>query len=228
MESQTSHNIKLDAEEARVLGCLLEKEMATPDYYPLTLNAIVNACNQKSNRNPVVNYDEATVVTALQRLAIKDLVFESRLSRVPKYEELIMKELNLVPREAAILCVLLLRGHQTVGEIKVRTERLYLFDTLDQVRESLDDLAGYGYLTQIPRKPGQKEDRYGHLFSDAAPDAEQTEYEAQSPSVSSGPPAPEDPQTLERIAGLEARVTELSDALGSLTEKFEAFKREFE
>src|SRR5437016_2613234 len=126
---------QLDAAEARVLGSLLEKEIATPEYYPLSLNALVNACNQKSNREPVVSYDEDTVEQALEELRNKGLALRisGRDSRVPKHEQRFTEKFNLGRREAAIVCVLLLRGPQTVGELRGRSERLYQFDDLEAV-----------------------------------------------------------------------------------------------
>ena len=124
--------------EVRVLGCLIEKSMTTPDYYPLSLNALTNACNQKSNRAPVVNLDETTVVRALDSLREKQLVVLSASSRVPKYAEVLTGSRKLVTREAALIMVLLLRGPQTVGELRGRTERAYKFGTLAEVEETLD------------------------------------------------------------------------------------------
>jgi uncharacterized protein YceH (UPF0502 family) len=120
----------LNDKEVRVLGCLIEKRMATPEYYPLTLNALTNACNQKSSRNPVVIYDEETVLQAVDGLKEKQLAWQSNLSRVAKYEERFVRDLNLNNQEAAVICLLMLRGPQTVGEIKGRTERLYRFDSI--------------------------------------------------------------------------------------------------
>src|SRR5438105_4089306 len=134
---------QLDAAEARVLGSLLEKEIATPEYYPLSLNALVNACNQKSNREPVVSYDEDIVEAALEGLRAKGLA--SRITgadtRVPKHEQRFMEKCNLGRREVAVMCVLMLRGPQTVGELRGRTERLYAFDDLEAVESTLQRLA---------------------------------------------------------------------------------------
>src|SRR6185437_10016166 len=144
---------RLDAEEVRVLGALLEKEIATPDYYPLSLNALVNACNQKSNREPVVSYDEATVEAALSELRGKGLA--SRItgdSRVAKHEERFCERHNLGRREAAVMCVLMLRGPQTVGELRGRTERLYSFEDLEGVESTLNRLAEMGFVKKLPRQ----------------------------------------------------------------------------
>src|SRR5436190_2605514 len=160
-------DFQLDAAEARVLGAMLEKEIATPEYYPLSLNALVNACNQKSNREPVVQYDEDTVESALESLREKGLSLRStgRDSRVPKYGQRFTEKFNLGRREAAIVCVLLLRGPQTTGELRGRTERLYTFDDLEAVEGTLHRLAEIDFVKQLPRQPGFKESRWAHLLS---------------------------------------------------------------
>lgn len=158
-------DILISDTEVRVLGALMEKEITTPDYYPLSLNALTNACNQKSNRDPVVVYDEKTVVRALDDLKEQQLARQSNVSRVPKYEQNFTRPRNLVDREAAIVCVLLLRGPQTVGEIRGRTERLYKFAGLEEVEETLGSLEELGYIRKLPRQPGRKESRYAHLLS---------------------------------------------------------------
>src|SRR5919205_4452469 len=139
---------QLDAAETRVLGSLLEKEIATPEYYPLSLNALVNACNQKSNRDPVVSYDEDTVEAALETLRTKGLAFRitGRDSRVPKHGQRFTEQFNLGRREAALMCVLLLRGPQTPGELRGRAERLYTFDDLEAVESTLARLAEMGFV----------------------------------------------------------------------------------
>src|SRR5271157_5269172 len=156
----------LDAAEARVLGSLLEKEIATPDYYPLSLNALVNACNQKSNREPVVSFDEDTVETALDGLRTKGLALRTigGESRVPKHSQRFTEKFNLGRREAAVLCVLMLRGPQTVGELRGRAERLYQFDDLEAVESTLGRLAEMEFTEKLPRQPGFKEARFGHLL----------------------------------------------------------------
>src|SRR5580693_4553000 len=160
-------DLHLDAAAVRVLGSLLEKEVTTPEYYPLSLNALVNACNQKSNRDPVVNYDEDTVEQALDELRKEGLSLRitGRDSRVPKHEQRFTEKFNLGRREAAVLCVLFLRGPQTVGELRGRTERLYTFDDLEAVEATLHRLAEMGFVKQLPRQTGFKEQRYAHLLS---------------------------------------------------------------
>ncbi len=158
-------DIILTPEEARVLGSLLEKEMATPEYYPLTLNALLNACNQKTNRVPVVSYDDKMVLAAIKELQNKRLVWQSSLGRVAKYEQSFTRNHKLINSEAAVLCMLMLRGPQTAGEIRTHTERLYDFKDQNKLDQTLSELTDAGYAVKIPRQPGQKESRYAHLFS---------------------------------------------------------------
>lgn len=159
----------LSEPEIRVLGSLIEKEITTPEYYPLTLNALVNACNQKTNREPVVSYDEDDVRDALASLIEKDLaiVCGSRDSRVPKYDNYLADKLELNPAETAIMCVLMLRGPQTPGELRARTERMHAFGEISEIEATLDGLASreQSPLTiKLPRQPGHKENRYMHLL----------------------------------------------------------------
>lgn len=201
---------QLDAAEARVLGSLMEKEIATPDYYPLSLNALVNACNQKSNREPVVSYDDVTVENALNGLRAKGLAVRiTGDSRVAKHGQRFTEKYNLGRREAAILCVLLLRGPQTTGELRGRTERLYTFDDLEAVENTLAHLGDNGFAKKLPRQAGTKEPRYAHLLCG---DVEFLEEEA----------AP-----AERSAGFADRVAALEEELADLKRQFEDFKRQF-
>src|SRR5947209_18865620 len=151
----------LDDAEVRVLGALIEKEATTPEYYQLSLNALVNACNQKSNRDPVVDYDESTVRDAIEGLRAKKMAFIIEGSRVTKYSQRISETLNLGRRELAILCPLLLRGPQTLGEIKDRSERLFAFADSSEVERVLEKLGdwpnGGALVAKLPRQPGQKE-----------------------------------------------------------------------
>lgn len=208
--------------EIRVLGCLLEKEMATPEYYPLTLNGLTNACNQKSNRQPVVSYDEATVVRALDDLKEKQLVRQSNVSRVPKYEQVFTENNKLINREAAVLGVLLLRGPQTVGEIRGRTERLCRFEDLTEVVETLGGLADLDYVVKLARQPGRKESRYSHLLAgepaeaaagrDAEPEAATLQVRAEN----------------ERLAACEAELQKLRQEMSDMQQAFEKFAAQFE
>lgn len=203
---------KLDAAEVRVLGALLEKEIATPDYYPLSLNALVNACNQKTNREPIVNYDEDTVETALTGLrAIGMAVRITGESRVPKHGQRFTEKFNLGRREAAVLCVLMLRGPQTTGELRGRTERLYQFDDLESVDSTVSRLTEMGFVTTLPRQAGFKEPRHAQLLSGPV----SMEEAAASQSSERGP------SDRERIDALET-------ALAELRREFDAFKVKFE
>ncbi len=215
-------DILLTDDEIRVLGCLMEKEMATPDYYPLSLNALTNACNQKSNRNPVVSYDEETVVYALNGLQERKLARQSNISRVPKYEQIFSKELKMVVREEAIICLLLVRGPQTVGEIRSRTGRLYSFPSLEEVRETITSLEDMGLVRKLPRQPGRKESRYAHLLSG---EPQETVVETV--------PRPEAATVIVRkandqIGDLQEQIDTLRQEMQSLQLEFETFKAQFD
>jgi len=213
--------IQLDDVEVRVLGALMEKEVATPEYYPLSLNALVNACNQKSNREPVVSYDEDTVETALAGLRAKGLA--ARLSghdmRVPKHSHRLSEVINLGRREAAVLCVLMLRGPQTAGELRSRTERLYQFDDLEAVDTCLTRLMEWQpepLVARLPRQAGYKEVRYAHLLSGEP----QATAVAQAPAVRE---TRDDP-----AARLQAAVDRLEAEVADLKRQFAEFKKQFE
>jgi uncharacterized protein YceH (UPF0502 family) len=200
----------LDPVEARVLGALIEKEATTPEYYPLSLNSLVTACNQKSNRYPVVDYDEETVREAIERLRTRRLAMVIHGNgRVTKYSQSISEQLNLGRRELAILCVLLLRGPQTLGELKDRTERIFSFADLEETERTLEKLAEWpsGALTmKLSKQPGQKEARYAQLLS-GEPVIE--------PIVDASPAPPG------RLAQLEGEVQQLRDDLAELKRRFE-------
>lgn len=210
-------DILLTDDEVRVLGCLMEKEMATPDYYPLTLNALTNACNQKSNRNPVVSYDEGTVIYALNGLRERKLVRQSDLGRVSKYEQIFSQELKLVASEQAIICILLLRGPQTTGEIRSRTERLYAFPSLDQVQETISNLEDRELVNKMVRQPGRKESRYAHLLSG-------TPQETPVETII----LPKTAITIDRMGELQEQIDELRQELQTLQSEFATFKSQFE
>lgn len=167
-------DMNLTETEVRVLGSLMEKSLSTPDYYPLSLNALTNACNQKSSRDPVVSYSEAVVQAALEQLEQKGWVNRSDVARVPKYEERLSQQHNLLPRESGALCVLLLRGPQTAGEIRTRTSRMCRFNDLDEVTTTLADLESWGFVRCLARRAGHKEPRYAHLLSGDPNTAEST------------------------------------------------------
>ncbi len=213
-------DIILDTIEVRVLGSLLEKELATPEYYPLSLNALVNACNQKTNRFPVLSLDEEAVVSALQSLKKKRLVGQSDTSRVPKYWHDFIKQNNLIRREAALLCLLLVRGQQTAGELRTRTERLCTFENLEEVLQYLDNLAEIGFVRKLPRQPGQKEQRFAHLLSGEPENIEQNLIR-QEPVILAA-----EAET-DRIAELEKAVAYLKEEIELLKNEFLSFKNEF-
>jgi uncharacterized protein YceH (UPF0502 family) len=194
-----------DAVELRVIGCLLEKQRTTPDGYPLTLNALRLACNQATNRDPVVDYDEETIRGAVARLRRRDWIrFASgHGSRAAKYRHLVDQALRIDAAEQAVLTVTLLRGPQTPGELKGRTERLHPFGSLAAVEETIERLIGRGYAERIERRPGQKEDRFGHLLGSAAP------APATGGTVPPVAPAPAADSLEERVARLEREVAEL-------------------
>lgn len=200
-----------DAVELRVLGCLLEKQRATPDQYPLTLNALRLACNQATNRDPVVDYDEETVRGGVARLRRRTWVrFASgQGSRAAKYRHLLDEALRIDPAEQAVLTVMLLRGPQTPGELKGRTERLHHFGALGDVEATIARLIERGYAVRVERRPGQKEDRFGHLLGGG--EAERADGGAVAVAVAAGEPraaAPAD-SLEERVARLEREVAEL-------------------
>ncbi len=209
----------LDAAEVRVLGALMEKEATTPEYYPLSLNALVNACNQKSNRDPVVDYDDDTVSDALARLREKHFSLTiTGGSRVHKYQQRISETLNLGRRESAILCVLLLRGPQTLGEIKDRSERIYSFADLaetEMVLEKLSTWASGALVKKLARQAGQKEARYAHLLA-GEPDLETLATESHAIAAGAAPPT--------RVAQLEEELRELRSEFNDLKRRFEALE----
>jgi uncharacterized protein YceH (UPF0502 family) len=212
--------------ETRVLGALIEKDITTPDYYPLSLNALVNACNQKNNREPVMTLAEETVRTALAMLQEKRLAgpASGADSRVTKYEHRLQEVFNFDRREIAVVCVLLLRGPQTPGELRGRTERMYHFEALDDVASTLDRLAQREppLARVLPRQPGTKESRYTHLFAGepSIPDLPaSTVSDFSTPSASSA---------IDRVARLEVEVADLRRQLSDVQQQFAAFRKQFE
>jgi uncharacterized protein len=207
--------------EARIVGSLIEKQLTTPEYYPLTLNALVAACNQKTNREPVVNYDEKTVTGALDDLRDKNIVyvFYGSTSRVPKYKHIVPDVFELEPSETAVMCVLMLRGPQTIGELRERTGRLYDFRDLNDVNETLEGLMKREepLITRLERAPGQKEARYAHLLC-----GEVTSYTPPERTVRGGAGSDE------RVEKLEQELETLKGELSSFRQEFEDFKKQFE
>jgi uncharacterized protein YceH (UPF0502 family) len=218
-------DMTLGDNEARVLGSLIEKELTTPEYYPLSLNSLTNACNQKSNRDPVMALTEEEVVKALDSLRFKQLVVLSADGgRVPKYRHLLAEKMGLMPAEQAVICELLVRGPQTVGELRTRGERMYPFGDLAAVEEVLQELMQREnpLITLLPRQPGRKEGRYAQLFS-GMPDTSSEEHEA-APEAARVRVMAEN----ERITNLEKEVATLRGEVAGLQQQMAEFKAQFE
>ena len=214
--------IELDAVEARVLGCLIEKEITTPEYYTMTLNALINACNQKSNREPVVTFEEDDVSEGIDRLRQKQLVssLTGGGNRVPKYGHRLQEKLNLGRREVALLCELLVRGPQTLGELKERAGRMHRFTDVDEVERCLQGLsqrAEQPFVRALPKLPGTKEPRWAHLLSGEPQIADFTEAPDRIRSIAG-----------DRITELEGEVTSLRQRVVELEQQFARFKQQFE
>jgi uncharacterized protein YceH (UPF0502 family) len=205
----------LDAIELRVLGSLMEKSKTTPDYYPMTLNGLAAACNQKTSRKPVVQYDEGTIMEALNMLKKRGLVSTATggSSRVVKFKHNFAIVYPLIPSELAILCLLMLRGPLTPGELNTNSGRLYEFETIEEVQEVLEKLAdpAMPYVMQLPRRPGQKEARYAHLLC-GVPEINDDDFADESPARSS--------------SGLEARLEKVEQELAELKEAFDKLMKE--
>lgn len=203
--------------EIRILGCLIEKEMTTPEYYPLTLNSLTSACNQKSNRHPVVSYDEATVEEGVEGLRQKGFVSRTMMpgSRVAKYLHALPDRFDLSREEVALLCELMLRGPQTLGELRSRAERMTTLGSLEDLERIIQGLMEHDPLlvTKLPREAGRKESRYAHLLAgEVQPASEQA-------TGSSG--------SADKISVLEAEVARLRQDLDELRQEFETFKKQF-
>lgn len=211
----------LNETEIRVLGSLVEKQLTTPEYYPLTLNALTAACNQKSNRDPVMSLDESAILAAIDSLRDKNLVYlyYGSSSRTVKYKHMLPNVFELEPPAVAVIALLFLRGPQTGGEIRGRSDRLYPFSSIGEVQETLDELANRSepMVVRLERQPGQKEARYAHLLSGEI-DAEAIAVR-HTASQSTGSP--------EKMNALETEVKKLSDELRTLREEFDAFKQQF-
>jgi hypothetical protein len=212
--------------EVRVLGSLIEKQVTTPEYYPLTLNALTLACNQKNNRNPVTSFDETTVAQAVESLREKNLayVFYGSTSRVPKYKHVLPEVMHLNQPELALMCVLMLRGPQTTGELATRALRLHEFSGLEEVEATLNSLISREpdpLVTRLPRQPGQKEARFAHLLSGEV--FSETVSQEDRPLVISSRSS-----QFDRVSKLESEVETLKTQVEKLREQFEGFKRQFE
>ena len=204
----------LNATEIRVLGSLMEKARTTPEYYPMSLNGLTAACNQKTSRKPVVQYDENTVVIALDSLKKRGLISTATggSSRTVKFKHNFAIVFPVLPSEVSIICLLLLRGPQTPGEINTNSGRLYEFESIDEVQQVLEKLATDepAYVVQLPRRPGQKEVRYAHLLA-GVPDISDDDFDAPIAHSSSG---------------LEARVTKLEEELAAMKVEFDKLMKE--
>ncbi|MBI5425133.1 MAG: YceH family protein [Opitutae bacterium] len=226
---------QLDAIEARVLGALIEKDLTTPDYYPLSLNALVNACNQLNNREPVMALGEPEVTRALDKLRDKRLavVITGGDSRVMKFAHKTREILELSRPEVSLLCLLLLRGPQTVGELRGRSGRMHEFADLADVQTTLGRLAHRenpdqpALVTLLPRAPGTKESRYAHLLSGEPPQASGRASRPDEPSADSAAVVPLSSDTV-RLAQLETDNAELKRQLADLRREFEEFRKKFE
>lgn len=215
--------IELTLHEARVIGCLIEKQVATPDQYPLSLNALTNACNQKSNRHPVLELEEREVQATVDGLMKRQLVLEKSGfgSRVPKYQHLFCNtqfgSLKFTPQGTAIVCELLLRGPQTPGELRTHAARLAPLREVGEVEAELEELMTRPdgpFVAKLPREPGRRESRYMHLFSGDAPPATESDADATQPAATPGSIA-----LAERVAALEADVADLRRELASLKDR---------
>jgi uncharacterized protein YceH (UPF0502 family) len=211
-------NIILNDVEVRVLACLIEKEKTTPDYYPLTLNALTHACNQKSNRNPVVSFEETDIVMRLESLNQKGLTEKiiKADSRVPKYQHLFDTRLDVAPREAALMCELMLRGPQTTGELRGHADRMYQFRDIHEVEEILTGLMEreVPLVTKLPRQAGRKERRYAHLLS-GEPEIQEAEKSVPDEAASI------------QVQSENQRIQKLEEDLSRLRKEFDVLKNEF-
>ena len=216
-------DVILNAIELRVLGSLIEKELTTPEYYPLSLNALVNACNQKSNRDPVLNLEEAEVTRALDSLRFKQFAILSGMGgRVAKYRHALVEKFRFTPAELALVCELLVRGPQTVGELRTRAERMHPFGDIAEVEAVLEELMERtpAVVARLPRQPGRKEPRYCQLFA-GEPDLTALEQSSEPIRSRSG-------ADVEKIAKLEEEIAELRQEVAELRQAVAEFKKSFE
>lgn len=213
--------------EVRVLGSLIEKQVTTPEYYPLTLNSLMLACNQKSNRHPVTSFDEATVGEAVESLREKNLVYVhyGSTSRVPKYKHVMPEVLHLTHPEVALMCTLMLRGGQTIGELRGSAARIYEFSGLEEAEATLDTLISREpepLVTRLPRQPGQKEVRFAHLLSGEVAFEVVSEGEQPPRAIRASRADPD------KVLKIEQEVESLRSEVAALQKQFEAFKEQFE
>lgn len=212
----------IDQTEARILGSLVEKQLTTPEYYPLTLNALIAACNQKSNRDPVMSLGESDILSAIDSLRDKNLVYlyYGSTSRTVKYKHMMQQVYELEAPSLAVVTLLLLRGPQTAGELRGRSDRLHEFSSIAEVQEALDELAARPepVVIKLARQPGQKEPRYAHLLSGPVDEA----------AIAADMQAPAQTSSGSRIDALQLQIAELSRGLDELREEFAHFKKQFE
>ncbi len=217
--------------EARVLGTLIEKEITTPEYYPLSLNALTNACNQKSNRDPVLHLEENEIRRSLNHLESQSLVRSVGDSRVTKFEHRMQDAFNFYRPEIAVVCELLLRGPQTPGELRTRASRMHPFEDLESVNSALQRLAKREppMVTVLPRQHGLKEARYAHLLGDSSPlEAAAAEAVAVESDFRARIPAPTNEQQIDRVAALADQVAQLRAQVADLQAQFAAFRKQFD
>ncbi len=218
---------RLNEYEVRVMGALIEKQITTPDYYPMTLNALINACNQKNNRHPVVGYDEESVSRALGSLRERKLafVFHGAEARVAKYGQVFPKAYDLSPQDVAVMCVLMLRGPQTLGELRSRSQNLFNFESLAEVEATVEALLAredIPMVARLPRSTGMKEPRYAHLLSG------DVEFEANEPLARSSTAVSPNRVDADRFAALEETVSRLQREVEDLKEELRQFRRQFD
>ena len=227
-ETPVAARAQLSQIQIRVLGCLIEKEIATPEYYPLTLNSLVAACNQKSNRNPMMMLDETTVLRTLEDLRYDEhlvMMLTSSGGRVAKYKHTLLAKWEFTPQEVAVLCELFLRGPQTVGELRTHTERLYPFASISEVEQALTSLTEWGggpFIVKLPRESGCREQRWAHLLSGEV---------VIPPAETNSKPEPARlivQAENERIAALEAEVASLRTQVNQILTDFATFRKQFE
>src|SRR3954468_23584355 len=218
-------DVDLDPIEVRVLGCLIEKQRTTPDQYPLSLNALRNACNQTTNRDPVVSYDEELIRGALQKLGRHRYtrLASGHSSRAAKYRHLLDEAIGIDAAEQAVLAVLLLRGDQTPGELKQRTERMQGFDDMAELQDVLTRMIDRNLVAELARRPGQKEERYRHRLSDELDEADIPAGAVAAPAAAVVPPPP---RRDERFEKLEGEVAGLREEIAALRTEFLALRQE--
>ncbi len=223
-------DVHLDSVEVRVLGALIEKQITTPEYYPLTLNSLVNACNQSTNREPVTTYDEGTVARAVEGLRQKGLTWVVTNSRAHKYGNRFGEKLALAKPQVAVMCVLMLRGPQTAGEVRGRTGRLHEFANLEEVDAVFESLAGTDppFVTKLPRLPGTKESRYTQLLGGLGTAGGGGEASPREESPRPGAPVAEAPADSERVTRLELEIAVLREELEELRRAFTELKEQLE